>query len=266
MGSGIPFLKPVTRAKVFRKASFRLTSTNVSQRFQSNEIRSLRSKKNGFTLTELLVVIAILGGLAALVIPAIKSATLSARSAEALSNLKQTGVLVANYAAENNNRLPLSAYWPSLYVFQNILVDSFPELKNAPYDVKAKLYLPKIFYDPVLKGKNEHPWGSFGVNSAVVLDSNRYPSGTPQGVGMPFAAISSPTKKVIVCSAIEPGRVSSWGTDGDVFVQKGYDPTYGPDPRHGGKAGALFADGHVERLDVKNMDAATRRQHFTLDP
>jgi prepilin-type processing-associated H-X9-DG protein len=40
-----------------------------------------------------------------------------------------------------------------------------------------------------------------------------------------------------------------------------------PDPRNAGKAAALFADGHVEKLDVKNMkDEATRRRHFTLDP
>ena len=219
-----------------------------------------------FTLTELLVVIAIVGGLAALVIPAVKSAMNSAKSAEALSNLKQTGVLVANYAAENNNRLPLSAYWPSLYVFQNILTDYFPELKKAPYNSAAQLYLPKIFYDPVLKGKNEHPWGSFGVNSAVVLDSNRYAGGNAQGVGMPFVMIPTPSQKVIVCSAIEPGRASGWGIDGDTFIQRGFDPTYGPDPRHGGKAGALFADGHVEKLDVKNMDQATRRKYFTLNP
>ena len=225
-----------------------------------------------FTLTELLVVIAIVGGLAALLIPAIKSATNSAKSAEALSNLKQTGVLVANYAAENNNRLPLSAYWPSLYVFQNILTDYFPELKKAPYNSAAKLYLPKIFYDPVLKGKNEHPWGSFGVNSAVVFDSERYDkkygkgSARSDGVGLPTAMIPTPSQKVIVCSAVEPGRVSAWGLDGDVFIQKGFDLTYGPDPRHGGKAGALFADGHVEKLDVKNMDPVTRRKYFTLNP
>jgi len=226
----------------------------------------VKRNSTAFTLTELLVVIAILGGLAALVIPAIKSATISAKSAAALSNLKQTGVLVANYAAENNNCLPLSAYWPSLYVFQNILADAFPELKKAPYNSAAQLYLPAIFYDPVLKGKKEHPWGSFGVNSAVLLDSTRYPGGTAQGVGMPATRILTPSQKVIVCSAVEPGWVSSWGTDGDTFVQKGFDPTYGPDPRHGGKAGALFADGHVEKLDVKNMDQATRKKYFTLTP
>lgn len=226
----------------------------------------IKKSPRAFTLVELLVVIAIVGGLAALVIPAIKSATVSARSAEALSNLKQTGVLVGSYAAENNNRLPLSAYWPSWYVFQNIMADYFPELKKTPYNSAAKLYLPKIFYDPVLKGKNEHPWGSFGVNSAVILGSNDYKGGNAQGVGMPLTMIPTPSQKVIVCSAIEGSWASSWGFDGNTFVQKGFDPTYGPDPRHGGKAGALFADGHVERLDVKNMDQATRKKYFTLDP
>ena len=226
----------------------------------------IKKSPGAFTLVELLVVIAIVGGLAVLVIPGIKSATLSARSTEALSNLKQTGVLVANYAAENNNRLPLSAYWPSMYVFPNILTDYFPDFKKTPYNSAAKLYLPRTFYDPVLKGKNEHPWGSFGVNSAVILDSNAYKGGNAQGVGIPFAMIPTPSQKVICCSTIESGWASSWGFDGNTFVQKGFDPKYGPDPRHGGKAGALFADGHAERLDVKNMDSDTRRKYFILNP
>ena len=108
--------------------------------------KTRKNSPSAFTLTELLVVIAIVGGLAALVIPGIKAAANAAKSSAALSNLKQTGVLVANYATENNNRLPLSAYWPSLYVFQNILADAFPELKKAPYNSAAELYLPSIFY------------------------------------------------------------------------------------------------------------------------
>jgi prepilin-type N-terminal cleavage/methylation domain-containing protein/prepilin-type processing-associated H-X9-DG protein len=218
-----------------------------------------------FTLIELLVVIAIIAILAALAFSAGKSALLSAKSAQSLSNLKQIGTLVANYAADNNNRLPLSAYWPSTFVFQNILVDHFKDLQTIQYNPKAKLYLPGIFYDPVLKGKNEHPWGSFGVNSAVVLDNNRYSGGTAQGVGMPLSKIPNPSRKVMCASAIEPGYASAWGFDGEVFARKGFDPSYGPDPRNGGGAAALFADGHVEKLDVKNMDEATRKLLFTLD-
>ena len=225
-----------------------------------------RLPTTAFTLIELLVVIAIIAILAALAFLAGKSALLSARSAQSLSNLKQIGTLVANYAADNNNRLPLSAYWPSTFVFQNILVDHFKDLQTTQYNPEAKLYLPGIFYDPVLKGKNEHPWGSFGVNSAVVLDNNRYSGGNSKGVGMPLSKIPNPSRKVMCASAIEPGYASAWGFDGEVFASKGFDPSYGPDPRNGGGAAALFADGHVEKLDVKNMDQPTRRQLFTLDP
>jgi prepilin-type N-terminal cleavage/methylation domain-containing protein/prepilin-type processing-associated H-X9-DG protein len=218
-----------------------------------------------FTLIELLVVIAIIAILAALAFLAGKSALLSVKSAQSLSNLKQIGMLVANYAADNNNRLPLSAYWPSTFVFQNILVDHFKDLQTIQYNPKAKLYLPGVFYDPVLKGKTEHPWGSFGVNSAVVLDSNRYSGGNSKGVGMPLSKIPNPSKKVMCASAIEPGYASTWGFDGEVFARKGFDPSYGPDPRNSGRAAALFADGHVEKLDLKNMDEATRKLLFTLD-
>jgi prepilin-type N-terminal cleavage/methylation domain-containing protein/prepilin-type processing-associated H-X9-DG protein len=218
-----------------------------------------------FTLIELLVVIAIIAILAALAFLAGKSALLSAKSAQSLSNLKQIGTLVASYAADNNNRLPLSAYWPSTFVFQNILVDHFKDLQKIQYNPKAKLYLPGTFYDPVLKGKNEHPWGSFGVNSAVVLDSNRYSGGNSKGVGMPLSKIPNPSRKVMCASAIEPGYASTWGFDGEVFARKGFNPSYGPDPRNSGRAAALFADGHVEKLDLKNMDEATRKLLFTLD-
>jgi prepilin-type processing-associated H-X9-DG protein len=39
-----------------------------------------------------------------------------------------------------------------------------------------------------------------------------------------------------------------------------------PDARHGGKALALFVDGHIERLDTDNMDRAQREKYFTRDP
>jgi len=188
-----------------------------------------RSAVGGFTLIELLVVVAIIAVLVALAFSAGKSALLSAKSAQSLANLKQIGALVGNYAADNNNRLPLSAYWPSTFVFQNILVAHFKDLQATQYNPKAKLYLPGMFYDPVLKGKNEHPWGSFGVNSAVVLDNNRYSGGTASGVGIPLSKIRNPSKKVMCASAIQPGYASTWGFDGEVFASNGFDPSYGPD-------------------------------------
>jgi prepilin-type N-terminal cleavage/methylation domain-containing protein len=83
-----------------------------------------------FTLIELLVVIAIIAILAAIAFPIIKSVTRTAKSAEAVSNLRQIGVMVAFYAGENNNRIPCYIDWgayggkpPALLFFQRTLAE-----------------------------------------------------------------------------------------------------------------------------------------------
>jgi prepilin-type N-terminal cleavage/methylation domain-containing protein/prepilin-type processing-associated H-X9-DG protein len=226
----------------------------------------LRSFSLGaFTLIELLVVIGIIVLLAAFAFPAINSAMLSAKSAESLSNLKQTGVLVANYAAENNNRFPNSINWdafsgkpPGLMFFQRSLAEN-AGYKYAEPPRSAARPLPEIFYDPCLDGNRlpQHPMGSFGVNVAVLPPGSR---------GIPVASLRDPSRKVISCSSIESDKHSSgWSFDGKTFADAGYNPKVGPDPRNAGRAAALFADGHVEKLDVKNMDEAKRRALFTLD-
>jgi prepilin-type processing-associated H-X9-DG protein len=106
----------------------------------------------------------------------------------------------------------------------------------------------------------QHPWGSFGVNESIL---------GPDSEGVLITRISSPAAKVIYCSA-SGGATSfktSWIFTGTDFANQGMSAgIYCPDPRNRGKAASLFLDGHVELLDVKNMDQATRRKYFTLDP
>jgi len=221
-----------------------------------------------FTLIELLVVIAIIAILAAVVFPLGQGALRSAAAGRALSNMKQTGVILANYAAENNNRFPPSADWGGIIYggraifFQRTLNDfaGFSWNTNRP-----DTPLADIFYDPVLKGKRQHPWGGFAVNTSVVLntwDCRRFGS----EAGIPVAAIPNPSSKVVYCSARESSWDSTWLFVGNDFAQQGWQTNSGPDPRYNGLAAGLFADGHVETLDVKNMDQAKRRKLFTLDP
>ncbi len=67
---------------------------------------SLLTSHFSFTLIELLVVVAIVAILAALLMPALRSAKESARTAQCLSNLRQIGMLFLLYAGENQGYMP----------------------------------------------------------------------------------------------------------------------------------------------------------------
>jgi prepilin-type N-terminal cleavage/methylation domain-containing protein/prepilin-type processing-associated H-X9-DG protein len=212
----------------------------------------------GFTLVEILVVIGIIVLLAALAFPAYRSTINSAKSAEAVSNLKQIGVMVGNYAADNGNRLPPGRQSGTGFFFQQMLAQHAGLWRQGQTPG-----LPEVFFDPCLNSNPlpQHPFGSFGVNTALV------PVSTFQAQGSPMVTIANPSQKVIMAST-SPGLISasyssSWMLEGAKFAQQGISASiFAPDPRNAGAAASLFVDGHVERLDVKNMDKETRERYF----
>lgn len=65
--------------------------------------RFANTSEKRFTLIELLVVIAIIAILAAMLMPALQKARATAKKTNCLSNLKQVGSFVLNYAQDNND-------------------------------------------------------------------------------------------------------------------------------------------------------------------
>lgn len=77
-------------------------------------LASKQKLRRGFTLIELLVVISIIAVLASLIAPAVQSARRAARKVQCLSNMRNVGLAMQNFASSNNGSLP------ALYSFQTV--------------------------------------------------------------------------------------------------------------------------------------------------
>jgi prepilin-type processing-associated H-X9-DG protein/prepilin-type N-terminal cleavage/methylation domain-containing protein len=224
----------------------------------------LKVRRNAFTLIELLVVVGIIAILGALAFPALTHAIVQAKTAACLSNLHQIGVLSTMYSGDNNNLLvPICVgtgagdgeTWRGL--LQPYTTDPSMKLFQCPVD-------PNVGAQTTLDPPTYRFPTSYGINDTTNLHQYL----TSQLQSARTTAVKSPASTIFVTDI---GMIASTSVPAEQWQESSYPgdsygyatfpgAEYGWNagqnwsivPRHGGKANALFYDGHASTLDMQN--------------
>jgi prepilin-type processing-associated H-X9-DG protein len=180
------------------------------------------------------------------------------RATKSLSNLRTVGSHILAYESQNNQRLPVLIDW------DNYVNDGAWWANTVVAELGLKLRsgdlpLPDEFYCP--QAKRHHPWSDFGANDSFIAHK------AVATDGLSALAINQPSKKVLLCSAKDPNIPydGSWYFNGAAFAAQGYkEPAsvIGPINRNAGFCNLLFADGHVEAVNMKTLSAQSIQDMF----
>ena len=205
--------------------------------------------ERAFTLIEVLVVIAIIIGLAAILIPSLRSALESAKATKDLSNLRQIGALMQVYLNDKDQVLPATATWtgtsgtPVLYpkyvgsrrVFQ------------SPFDKRTSL---ETDLAPVSYSINTNMYAKLGANPSMLK------------------VVSPAANFFMAPTYTDSGATRTWAgtaTSAPDLLVGGTGETTGTH-RSGKTINVLFCDWHTEGVTFGPSSVLGSFQDFQSDP
>ncbi len=209
-------------------------------------------RPKAFSLLELLLVIAVLAALMTLFYPVGQAVIERSRAASCVQRLREIGITLHSYSAENNGRLRLFRDGSALGSLRWYL--QFKQHTGLS-DAGAQ----KAFGCPSLPSKDVGDWYCYGMRvdgspGRRVLESVTDAKGNVSKGGiyvLPVAAVESPSKFLMAADTLAVGDRQTFRIIPPLLYAGG-----GIQIRHQGKANALFLDGHVAALDPAGLYAA----------
>jgi prepilin-type N-terminal cleavage/methylation domain-containing protein/prepilin-type processing-associated H-X9-DG protein len=205
-------------------------------------------RKRGFTLIELLVVIAIIAILAAILFPVFAQAREAARKTQCLSNLKQLGLSVIQYAQDWDDCVPIGENdAPEARVHRitrpngtTFTTGEYWWITTQPYRKNNMvLVCPTIGVDRGFPTSGSNT-GSYGGN---------YRGFFGRRVTVHLASHDRPADIFMIMDSRRRANTATPDVGYYAVTPTAYDYWWNVDFRHQDKANAVFADGHAKTLN-----------------
>src|SRR5947208_4231796 len=192
--------------------------------------------ESAFTLMEVLVVMAIIIGLAAILIPSLRSALESAKATKDMSNLRQIGILMQTYLNDKDGILPV--------------INASPGIGTTLIPVIYPKYIgsKRVFQSPFDKraaAETDSAPVSYGINQNMYTAS--------PGIDRNMTKVVSPSATILMAPNYNgnPRLSASWTGIAtavpNLAAGGGAGMTIGPQ-RNGAQINALFCDLHAESM------------------
>ena len=216
-----------------------------------------RHRPTGFTLTETLIVIVIIAVLAGIMFPIVRAVRERARAAVCVQNLKQIGVGLHAYTAENSGRFPDGAAdvsWKPEITTSRCWYDAAAENMGREYVRYHKGDpLPDVFGCPSGHGRAYEPAWPYTGDYA----GNFY-LGNPDHKVMTISSVKNPSSTPYVQDTVKQNNF------GAAIYGSGFSKTANTAfaDRHGGSGNILWVDGHVSSMKYSEyMNFANEPSH-----